>query len=179
MPWNCEKWQNEFLCNTDYLWICMTNTVIYFNIFCLRGKRIGKSWIVQRGKRIEKCWIVQSQMMKINFSATLLTHISEFFKKAYAYLRFLYFCYNPVLESEVLILLSQETIAGFCQLLCWKEEGMLEQWQEFKIKKEFEEIMTEGFLWFGLDIWCDLAGITLFHLSSLSWLAEVEQHGVS
>lgn len=47
---------------------------------------------------------------------------------------------------------------------------MLEQWQEFKSKKEFEDTMTKGLLWFGLDILCDLAGITIFCLSSLFWL---------
>lgn len=54
---------------------------------------------------------------------------------------------------------------------------MFEQWQDFnfnfKIKKEFDETMTKGLLWFSLDILCDLAGITLFYLSSLSWLDEV------
>lgn len=104
------------------------------------------------GKRIGKSWIVQSQMMKIIISPTLLTHISELFKKAYAYLPFLWSGSSPITESEVLILLSQETIAGFSHLLSWKEEGMLELWQEFKIKKEFEETMTKGLLWFGLDL---------------------------
>lgn len=50
---------------------------------------------------------------------------------------------------------------------------MFEQWQEFKIKKAFEKTMTKGLIWFGLDMLCDLAGVTLFHLSSLSWLDEV------
>lgn len=55
---------------------------------------------------------------------------------------------------------------------------MFEQWQDFnfKIKKEFDATMTKGLLWFGLDVLRDLAGITLFYLSSFSWLDEGVEH---
>lgn len=137
----------------------MTSVALYFNICNLRAKRLERTKLFS-----VKLWRVTFHPLhRPTFRDWLSRHTPTF-----SVVWLLSYNWDWSLDSAVI---RDNSCLLPASLLKGRKE--FEWWQDFKWKNNLRKQYSEGLLWFSLVILCDLVGITLFHLWSISWLAEM------